>query len=128
MFNAILKKEGDKLIYRIDADNVLYKEFCSHLEDGQLVEIFLDANKDDGTLAQLAKVHKCIRELAKDAGYTFEDMKLEIKKASGLCIYKNVGGEDYMICKSFGDASKEELGMVLQTIIDRGDFCGMNFR
>lgn len=128
MLTAILKKENGKLIYRLSSDSVLYKAFVDTLEEGQLVEMFLDANKDDGTLAQLAKIHKCIRELAKELGYTFEDMKLEIKKAAGLCFVRTIDGERFMICKSLGDASKEDLGLVLQTIIERGDFVGMNLR
>ena len=128
MFTSILRKRGDKLVHVIDSDNIRYKAFINSLAESQQVEIFLDANKDDGTLAQLAKLHKCIRELAKEMGETFEDTKLMIKHKAGLCVKKKVNGEDFMVCKSFGDCSKEDLGLALQAVIQVGDFVGINFR
>jgi len=128
MFNAVLIKENDELVYRNSADGELYKQFKELLDEGQSVEIFLDANKDDGTLAQLAKVHKCTRELAKFKGYSFEDMKLYVKKAAGLCIRKDIDGEMMLVVKSFGDCSKEDLGLAIQAIIEMGDHDGINFR
>jgi len=128
MFTSILRKDGGKLIYTSKADETLYKLFLDSLEPGQTVEIFLDANKDDGTLAQLAKIHKCIREIAKETGDNYEDMKLLIKKKSGLCIKKEVDGEVVMICKSFANASKTDLGLVIETIIEIGDMTGINCR
>jgi hypothetical protein len=128
MFTSILRKDGGKLIYTSKADETIYKLFLDSLEPGQTVEIFLDANKDDGTLAQLAKIHKCIREIAKETGDNYEDMKLLIKKKSGLCIKKEVDGEVVMICKSLANASKTDLAMVIETIIEIGDMTGINCR
>lgn len=128
MFSTVLKKFGDKLIYANPAHEVLYKTFVNSLGEGQPVELFFDANKDDASLAQLAKAHKCIREIAKEVGETFEDTKLEIKKASGLCVVKVIDGEKYIYCKSLGDCSKEDLSAVIETIIQRGDFLRMNLR
>jgi hypothetical protein len=128
MFSARLKKEGGKLIYETSTKQNLYEQFVKHLEEGQTVEVFFDANKDDGTLAQLALIHKCIRELALETGSTFEDMKREIKRGAGLCIKKEVGGELFMVCKSFSKCSKEELSLSIQTIIEVGDLIGINFR
>jgi hypothetical protein len=128
MFTSILRKDGGKLIYTSKADETIYKLFLDSLEPGQTVEIFLDANKDDGTLAQLAKIHKCIREIAKETGDNYEDMKLLIKKKSGLCVKKEVDGEVVMICKSLANASKTDLAMVIETIIEIGDMIGVNCR
>lgn len=128
MFSVILKKSGERLIYANPAKEALYKTFVASLEEGHHVEVFFDANKDDGTLAQLAKVYACIRHLSKEIGETVEDMKLEIKKASGLCVVKEIGGEKFLYCKSFGDCSKSELGLVIETLIQRGDFVNINFR
>lgn len=128
MFSGTLKKEGDKLIYVKNSDQQIYKLFVEHLEQGQLVDVFMDAQTDDGSLAQLAKIYKCIRELAKETGDEFEDMKLLIKKKAGLCMKKDIDGEVIMYCKSFGKASKDELCMVIDTIIKIGDLVGMNFR
>ncbi len=128
MFTSILRKDGGKLVYTTNADEAIYKLFLDSLEPGQTVEIFLDANKDDGTLAQLAKIHKCIREIAKETGDNYEDMKLLIKKKSGLCVKKEVDGETVMICKSFANASKTDLALVIETIIEIGDMVGVNCR
>lgn len=128
MFSGTLKKESDKLIYVKNSDQQIYKLFVEHLEQGQLVDVFMDAQTDDGSLAQLAKIYKCIRELAKETGDEFEDMKLLIKKKAGLCMKKDIDGEVIMYCKSFGKASKDELCMVIDTIIKIGDLVGMNFR
>ncbi len=128
MLSVHLIKKGGKLVHKINSANLDYLRFVGALQEGQLVEAFFDANVDDGTLAQLAKIHKCIRELAKEVGETFEDMKIQIKKASGLCIRKSIDGDNYLICKSFGDCSKSELGLVLEEIIRRGEFVNINFR
>lgn len=128
MYSVILKKEGDKLSYRNAADEISYRMFVKALEEGHIVEVFFDASVDSGTLAQIAKIKVCIREMAKFVGTTFEDMEFLIKKASGLCVVKNVEGDAFIKCKSCADASKEELGLMIQTILDKGDFLGMNLR
>ena len=109
-------------------DTVKHDGFLNGLEQGQIVDAFYDANKDDGTLAQLAKVHACIRQIAIDIGDNFEDLKFEVKKMSGLCVAKEINGEKFLVCKSFSKCSKEELGLVIETIIQIGDTVGINFR
>ena len=79
---------------------------------------------DNGTNAQIAKIHVSIRQLANDLGYSFSEMKLLVKRKAGLCFNKN--GTEY--CKSFGDCSKEELNSVIQEIIELGDEVGSNLR
>jgi hypothetical protein len=128
MFTSVLKKSGGKLIYVNTSDQNVYKLFVDSLADDQVVEIFFDANKDDGSLAQLAKIHKCIREIAKETGDNYEDMKLLIKKKSGMCIKKEVDGEVVMVCKSFANASKTDLALVIETIVQIGDLVGVNCR
>ena len=110
------------------SDSAKYEMFMHGLTAGQIIDAFYDANKDDGTLAQLAKVHACIRQLAMDTGDNFEDLKFEVKKMSGLCVAKEINGEKFLVCKSFSKCSKEELGLVIETIIQIGDTVGINFR
>lgn len=110
------------------ASKLKFENYVSKLQPNQVVEVFYDANKDDGTLPQLAKIHKCIREIATDTGNSFEDIKIEIKKKSGLCVKKVIDGENYMICKSFAKCSKEELALAIESIIALGDLLGINFR
>lgn len=111
-----------------EKSKVKYAEFLKHIEPDQTVECFFETNKDDGTLDQLAKVHVCIRELAKETGATFEEMKLEVKKRAGLCFTTDFNGERVLFCKSLGDASKEELSLLMEAIITLGDFNNINFR
>lgn len=128
MFTSTLQKSNNKLIYVKPADDTIYKIFVESLVEGQTVEIFLDANKDDGTLSQLAKIHKCIREIAKETGNEFEDVKDLIKIRSGFCFEKEVDGKIITKCKSFAKASKEDLAFVIETLIKVGDIIGCNFR
>ena len=97
-----------------------YKEFLKGLGDNQSVEVFMEATVNDGTSLQIAKIHVCIRKLAKELGYTFDEMKKVIKERTGLVV-----NEDY---KSFADCSKEDFSLVIQTIIEIGDQVNINFR
>ena len=119
IFNAKLIKVDGKLIHVNKGTEAIYNEFVKSLEEGQEVTVFFEANKDDGTNDQLAKIHVCIRKLASEIGYTFEEMKLELKRKAGL-VYK-----DHV--KSFADCSKEELGLVIEAIKEAGEMVNISF-
>jgi len=121
----LVKRHG-KLIYLNKGMEAIHKEFINSMAEGQVVEVFFEAYKDDGTKLQLAKIHACIRKLANEIGFTFEEMKLEIKRRSGLAHGDLSSSNGYV--KSFGDCSLEELSLVIQTIIEAGDFVNINFR
>jgi hypothetical protein len=123
-----INTEKNKLIPANSAEESKYKIFKQSLEPNQLVDIFMEANVDNGTIPQLAKIHVCIRELAKELGYSFEDMKLEVKRQAGLCVKKELNGELFMVCKSFATCSKDELALTIEAIIQIGDTVGINFR
>ena len=127
MFSGKLTKSGEHLVYTITSQETQFKEFKKSLEEGQIVEVFMDANCDNGTLAQIAKIHACIRMLAKETGDTFEDMKIRVKNKSGFCVKIELDGEKFVHCKSFGDASVEDLGLVIQTIIEMGAYLNIVF-
>ena len=121
---ANLTKRDCKLEYNVKAQETIYNKFVEDLPEGAKVEIFVSISGDNGTNAQIAKIHVSIRQLANDLGYSFSEMKLLIKRKAGLCFNKN--GTEY--CKSFGDCSKEELNSVIQEIIELGDEVGSNLR
>jgi hypothetical protein len=123
LFSNLTKKNG-KLEYNIKAQEKIYNTFVDDLPEGSKVEIFVSVSGDNGTNAQIAKIHVMIRQLANDIGYSFGEMKLQIKRKAGLCFNKN--GEEY--CKSFGDCSRDELSSVIQEIIELGDDVGSNLR
>jgi hypothetical protein len=121
---ANLTKRNGKLEYNVKAQENIYNKFVDDLPEGAKVEIFVSISGDNGTNAQIAKIHVSIRQLANDLGYAFSEMKLLVKRKAGLCFNKN--GTEY--CKSFGDCSKEELNSVIQEIIELGDEVGSNLR
>ena len=123
LFANLTKRDG-KLEYNVKAQEIIYNKFVEDLPEGAKVEIFISISGDNGTNAQIAKIHVSIRQLANDLGYSFSEMKLLIKRKAGLCFNKN--GTEY--CKSFGDCSKEELNSVIQEIIELGDEVGSNLR
>ena len=119
-----LTKKNNKLEYNIKAQERIFNKFVEDLPEGAKVEIFVSVSGDNGTNAQIAKIHVMIRQLADDLGYSFSEMKLQIKRQAGLCF--NKGGSEY--CKSFCDCSKLELSSVIQELIKTGDDVGSNLR
>ena len=119
-----LTKKNNKLEYNIKAQERIFNKFVEDLPEGAKVEIFVSVSGDNGTNAQIAKIHVMIRQLADDLGYSFSEMKLQIKRQAGLCF--NKGGTEY--CKSFGDCNKSELSSVIQELIITGDEVGSNLR
>ena len=116
MFTVKLTKQGGKLVYPDDKSKLNYQIFLDKLSEGQKVEMFIGLADTDHSVAQLAKVHACIRELAKESGYTFDEMKTLIKQQSGLCY----DGGDAIVCKSFADCSKDELLLAIEACVQIG--------
>jgi hypothetical protein len=118
MFTAKLQKKDGKLVYKTDKEQLGFKLFVEALQEGDQVDIFINRLSKDGSLAQIAKVHTCIRKLAEESGYTFSEMKLLVKDNSGLRI-----GDDY---KSFRDCDKDELSAAIQTCVEIGLMYNIN--
>lgn len=116
-----LKKEGGKLVYMKSSESIQYNQFKTDLEEGAVVELYMEQVHDTGTLAQLAKAHALIRELSNHTGISFEDLKTLIKEKAGLCLSRTVSGKEYFLCKSLGDASVEELSAFIQACIELGE-------
>lgn len=114
MYSGRLVKKDGKLTYHEPKDKLSYDIFVSKLKEGQIVDMYVDLADTDHSKAQLAKVHACIRELSKESGYSFDDMKLLIKGASGLCY-------DAEHCKSFAECSLTELGLAIEACIEIGE-------
>jgi S-adenosylmethionine:tRNA-ribosyltransferase-isomerase (queuine synthetase) len=122
MFSFKLTKKNGNLVHINETTKISYQLFLDKLQEGQEVEVFMGLTSDNGSLAQLAKIHACIRELAKESGYTFDEMKFIVKKHSGLCY--DGGGAEY--CKSFKECSKEELAMAIESAIELGRDLNIN--
>jgi hypothetical protein len=116
MFTSRFIKKNGKLVFNNTKDKLAYELFVDKINEGQIVEMYIDLANVDHSKAQLAKVHACIRELAKESGYTFEEMKLLVKKSAGLCIE----AEGILECKSFAECSKDEIALAIEACIEIG--------
>lgn len=119
-----LKKIGDKLIPRSKLDAEKYKLFIRGLKNEDIVKMLLESEAEDRTLGQLAKVHICIQELAKEQGCSAAEMKKIIKRECGMSKKDATGKE---IFESFGKCSKERLSDVIDVIVTTGQFLNINF-
>jgi hypothetical protein len=139
IYSSSLKKTADgKMIHIRKADEDNYKQFVQALNVGDQVDMYMEINSADNTLLQLAKVHKCIRELAKHTGNNFDDIKMVVKDKAGLVIKREISvlntkepgleKKTYMDWKSFGKISKDDLGLAIQACIELGDLVGINLR
>lgn len=59
-------------------------------------------------------------------GTAFQDMKLLVKDKAGLCTVRDLEGKEFIDCKSFGDLSTEELGLVIETCFEIGKTVNLN--
>jgi hypothetical protein len=116
MFSGKFIKKDGKLVFAHPQSKLAYEMFLKKIPEGQKIDMYIDLADADHSKAQLAKVHACIRELAKESGYNFEEMKMIIKRQSGLCY----DGEDAEYCKSFADCSKDELALAIEACISIG--------
>ena len=116
-------KDG-KLHFPIKAYQTKYDNFFKEHEDGVRVEVFIGVQDGKGSNPQLARIHAMIREIANELGYTFEEIKLQVKRRAGLCFNKN----NVEHCKSFAKCDKEELNLAIQAAMEIGDFSGMQLR
>ena len=116
--------QNGKITYPIKANQTKLNNFLANTPEGARVEIFISVNDGKGSNAQLARIHAMCRQMANDIGYTFEEMKLQIKRKAGLCFMKN--NTEY--CKSFAKCDTEELNLAIQACIEIGDFSGINLR
>ena len=117
MFSTKLKVKNGQLVYSKEADTALGL-FLEKLSEGQEVDVFMSISDGKGSAAQISKVHKCIRELAKESGYSFDDMKKLVKEQAGLVIDTNY--------KSFAECDKDELSLAIQACIELGEFYNVN--
>jgi len=121
--NAEVK--GGKIHYPIKANESRIKNFLANAPDGAKIEMFISVSDEKkGSNAQLARIHAMCREIANEIGYTFEEIKLQIKRQAGLCFMKN--NSEY--CKSFAACDRAELNLAIQACIEIGDFNNMNLR
>lgn len=102
MFTGKLVKKNGRLVYSNSKDKTLYDIFIRNLKEGEELDIFISVSGVKASTAQITKVHTCIRVIAMDLGYTFDEMKLIVKEQAGL--------KD----KSFADCNKDEISLAIE--------------
>ena len=125
MSTLILKlfKTGDKIEFKVPAQKQIYENYIKALEQGQEIEIFVSpVLSGRATNAQIAKVHKCIRDIHAHTGEDFENIKLMVKQKSGLLLT----GVDTFEEKSFADCTREEINTAIQAAIKIVEALGIN--
>lgn len=110
-FSFKYKLVNGKLEFVDPKDSTKIKLFIEKLKEGQELDVVMTSVESKGSNAQIAKIHASIRQIANELGYSFEEMKVLVKKKSGL-IYKT---GPTLIVKSFSECSKEDLNSVIQT-------------
>ena len=125
ILNISFVKVGNNLRPTTEAEALIFKEFVKNLAEGQIVKFFLEADDASQSKQQLAKIHVCIRKLATEMGYTFEEMKLEIKRRAGL-VYGDLNTSSGY-AKSFADCSNDEITLVFQALNEAGEMVNLQF-
>lgn len=115
----LIKRGGVVTFYRA-ADKAQQDTFFESLPEGTKVFVTFESSENDGRLGQLSRIYGNLRKLADETGVSPAEMKLVIKQEAGFVIGEEV--------RSLGDMSKKELDAIMQTIISKGDFVGMNLR
>ena len=123
IFIKLSVKDGE-LSFPMKAQETKLNTFLKNLPDGAKLEMFIGVTTVKGSNPQLARIHAMIRQLANDIGYTFEEIKLQVKRTAGLCFTRN--NTEY--CKSFADCDKDDLNLAIQACIEIGDFSGVQLR
>jgi hypothetical protein len=116
-------KHGGELKPLTVQDGAKYFEFRKEVAEGEIIELYITRieNEDDATAGQIAKIHAMIRDLARETGNTFDEMKVTVKEKAGLI---NPASKE---CMSFAKCNKKELSDAIQTCIEIGNFIGYYF-
>jgi len=123
IFLKLSVKDGE-LDFPAKIQQTRFNTFLKDLPDGANLEMFISVTTGKGSNAQLARLHVMIREIANDLGYTFEEVKLMVKRNVGLCFMKDK--QEY--CKSFADCDKDDLNLCIQECVRLGDDLGIQLR
>lgn len=123
IFLKLSVKDGE-LDFPAKIQQTRLNAFLKSLPDGANLEMFISVTTGKGSNAQLARLHVMIREIANDLGYTFEEVKLMVKRNVGLCFMKDK--QEY--CKSFADCNKDDLNLCIQECVRLGDDLGIQLR
>jgi uncharacterized protein with ParB-like and HNH nuclease domain len=114
----LVMKNG-KLVPINKKENRKFEIFKESLKEGEIIDLFIARHGKEKSLAQLAKAHACIREIALESGQSFDEIKNYIKAKVGL----ELDNDTYM---SFADCTSDQMTLVIQECIDLGKDLNLN--
>ena len=123
MQNVIIAVEKFKTdLVSVKTEQLKLQAFIDSLPDGTKIEVYYSVVLDpsEKSLAQLAKVHVLMKQLATDTGHSLIEIKDIIKIKCGLI--NHATGE----IKSFQFCSKTELAEAIQCCIELGNELGIH--
>jgi hypothetical protein len=115
------KNAEGNMIFKTESDKKIYDEYIKNLQPDEELEVHFSKIKDNGTYAQLSKLHVSIREIANHTGHTVDEVKDLVKTRAGFSW--NNDTDD--IEKSFSVMSKEELSLCIQETMNMGMELGL---
>jgi hypothetical protein len=119
-FYGKIKKHNGQLFHVNVKNELRFNNFKEKIPEGAAVEVYMEQLSGNKRSSQLAKVHILIRLLSMSLGEDITHIKLLIKQKAGLCFLHKIDNAEYLVCKSFGDCSFEELSIAIQAAIDVG--------
>lgn len=120
-----LVKRDKEMKFVVPAQKQLYLNYLDALPEDQEIEIFISpVLSGRATNAQIAKIHKCIRDIHSHTGEDFESVKLLVKEKSGLVLISET--DQTITEKSFADCTREEINSAIQEAIKIGEALGIN--
>jgi len=123
-FFGRLQKVDGNLVHVKTKDTKEYELFKKAVPEGGYIDLYVEQVTDDGTIAQLKKVHSMIAEISHNTGFTLSETKILVKDKAGLCIMRNQDGRELCIVPSFADCGKEELGRAITACYEMGEKIG----
>ena len=115
------KNAEGNVIFKTQSDKKIYDEYMKNLQPEEELEVHFSKIKDNGTYAQLSKLHVSIREIANHTGHTVDEIKDLIKQRAGFSW--NDQTDD--VQKSFSVMSKEELSLCIEETMNLGMELGL---
>lgn len=115
-------REG-KIIYK----DIPHQEYVFRYFEGKEISLTIDKYIDKKSTNQNRYLHKILTLLAEYLGYSLIEMKILVKKEVGLYDYviNKKTGEQIKELKSVGNMTKEEVGKMIDYVLQIGAEAGL---
>lgn len=126
MHVAKFKKQNGKLILINEKEKLKYQNYLNKIKENEEVEIVIFEGSNKKLSSKITYIHSYIQKIAIESGDSFDNVKKEVKRQSGLTIKENEqDSEEYF--RSFSSCSFDELELVINTCRSIGLDLNLNF-